>query len=82
MAEEGQVALAVAAAYAPSSNQNHKEAFAFLASVKERHLETWPVCLNIFLAGVTDANARWSYTYTGEARVFGLSVVDEALEKR
>ena len=70
---QASIASAVSLALAgDSTQQQRQEAYTFLEQIKSRPLETYAECLKLFLANGADA-------YPGEARLFCLQVVDEAL---
>lgn len=78
-AQQQQLAAAVAAAVSPTSTQR-AEAYTFLEQVRQSRLEVWPACLGLFLSGGEDATTgRWKWTYEQQARVFGLTILDEVL---
>jgi hypothetical protein len=78
-AQQQQLAAAVAAASgASSTNELRQQAYTFLEQVRQNRLEAWPACLALFLSG-GDQGGTWHWTYDQQARVFGLTILDEVL---
>lgn len=73
MSAQESISSAVSLALASGSTQQERQsAYEFLERIKSRPLETYAECLKLFLPTGTQA-------YPGEARLFCLQVVDEAL---
>lgn len=76
-----EIASAVSVALSPGPEQ--ASGYAYLERIKNESGQTWQSCLDIFLAGSSGADGHgWTYTYPPEARMFGLQVVDDALQTR
>lgn len=77
-----QISNAVTAAITPGPQQG--EGYRYLEGVKAESDKTWQACLDIFFAGSfgNESGQVWSYTYGPEARMYGLQVVDDALQTR
>lgn len=82
------ISTAVSIALSPSPQipqaQRH-EAHLFLSQVKEANLQTWPICLGLFLeedltngvASGSGSNNNGGKKWGAETRMFGIQVVGE-----